>query len=88
MPAAELLLRPLPNTCWLRPAELLGGEYLGTRDAPAACERLRIVTTHAAELGANAIIGVRYDATELMNGVSEVLCYGTAVIAELSSGTA
>jgi uncharacterized protein YbjQ (UPF0145 family) len=37
---------------------------------------------HAAEFGGNAIIGVRYDATELMQGVSEVLCYGTAVIVE------
>jgi len=34
---------------------------------------------HAAELGANAVIGIRYDATEVMSGVSEVLCYGTAV---------
>ena len=34
---------------------------------------------HAAQLGANAVIGVRYDATEVMNGVTEVLCYGTAV---------
>jgi uncharacterized protein YbjQ (UPF0145 family) len=34
---------------------------------------------HAAELGANAIVGVRYDATEIMQGVTEVLCYGTAV---------
>jgi uncharacterized protein YbjQ (UPF0145 family) len=33
-------------------------------------------------LGANAIVGVRYDATELMQGVTEVLCYGTAVIVE------
>ena len=37
---------------------------------------------HAAELGANAIIGVRYDATEVMQGVTEVLCYGTAVVVE------
>ena len=37
---------------------------------------------HAAEFGGNAIIGVRYDATELMQGVSEVLCYGTAVVVE------
>src|SRR2546426_8427267 len=37
---------------------------------------------HAAELGANAVIGVRYDATEIMQGVTEVLAYGTAVIAE------
>ena len=34
---------------------------------------------HAADLGAGAIIGVRYDATEIMQGVTEVLCYGTAV---------
>jgi uncharacterized protein YbjQ (UPF0145 family) len=37
---------------------------------------------HAEELGANAIVGVRYDATEIMQGVTEVLCYGTAVIVE------
>ena len=34
------------------------------------------------ELGANAIIGLRYDATEIMQGVTEVLCYGTAVVVE------
>ena len=34
---------------------------------------------HAEELGANAVVGVRYDATEVMQGVTEVLCYGTAV---------
>jgi uncharacterized protein YbjQ (UPF0145 family) len=37
---------------------------------------------HADELGANAVIGVRYDATEVMQGVTEVLCYGTAVVLE------
>jgi uncharacterized protein YbjQ (UPF0145 family) len=37
---------------------------------------------HAESLGANAIVGLRYDATELMPGVTEVLCYGTAVIIE------
>ncbi len=37
---------------------------------------------HAAELGANAVVGVRYDATEVMQGVTEVLCYGTAVVVE------
>jgi uncharacterized protein YbjQ (UPF0145 family) len=35
--------------------------------------------THAGELGANAVIGVRYDATEIGAGITEVLCYGTAV---------
>ena len=37
---------------------------------------------HAWEHGAKAVIGIRYDATELMQGVTEVLCYGTAVIVE------
>ena len=36
--------------------------------------------THATALGANAILGVRYDATEISPGVTEVLCYGTAVV--------
>ncbi len=40
---------------------------------------------HASEQGANAIIGVRYDATEVMQGVTEVLCYGTAVKVERSA---
>jgi uncharacterized protein YbjQ (UPF0145 family) len=37
---------------------------------------------HATELGANAIIGARYDATELGSGITEVLAYGTAVVVE------
>ena len=37
---------------------------------------------HAAQMGANAVLGVRYDATEVMGGVTEVLCYGTAVEVE------
>jgi len=49
------------------------------------CERTRaeafeMMLGHAAAMGANAVIGVRYDATEVMDGVSEVLCYGTAVV--------
>jgi uncharacterized protein YbjQ (UPF0145 family) len=48
------------------------------------CERARadtyeLMVKHAEQLGADAIIGVRYDATEIMSGVTEVLCYGTAV---------
>src|SRR2546425_1204590 len=51
------------------------------------CEKTRgeafdMMVTHAQQLGANAVIGVRYDATEVMGGVTEVLCYGTAVIVE------
>ena len=42
-------------------------------------EAFRLMLEHAAELGANAVVGVRYDATEVMQGVTEVLCYGTAV---------
>jgi uncharacterized protein YbjQ (UPF0145 family) len=38
------------------------------------------MSEHAAQLGAHAIIGVRYDATEIMQGVTEVICYGTAVV--------
>ncbi len=49
------------------------------------CEKTRaeafgLMLEHADELGANAVIGVRYDATEIMSGVTEVLCYGTAVV--------
>jgi len=40
---------------------------------------------HAGEMGANAIIGVRYDATDVMQHVTEVLCYGTAVVVERAS---
>jgi uncharacterized protein YbjQ (UPF0145 family) len=51
------------------------------------CEQTRsdsfeLMLQHAAELGANAIVAAHYDATELMNGVTEVLAYGTAVVAE------
>jgi uncharacterized protein YbjQ (UPF0145 family) len=51
------------------------------------CEQTRedafdLMIQHATELGANAIIGARYDATEIMNGVTEVLSYGTAVVVE------
>src|ERR1700688_4416983 len=51
------------------------------------CERARedafqSMLAHAGELGANAVIGVRYDATEISPGITEVLCYGTAVYVE------
>ena len=45
-------------------------------------QALELMTAHAAERGANAVIGVRYDATEVMQGVSEVIAYGTAVQVE------
>jgi uncharacterized protein YbjQ (UPF0145 family) len=51
------------------------------------CERTReeafeLLLQHAAEHGANAVVGMRYDATEVMQGVTEVLAYGTAVQVE------
>jgi uncharacterized protein YbjQ (UPF0145 family) len=46
----------------------------------ARAEAYDILIQHASEIGANAIIGMRYDANEIMNGVTEVLCYGTAVV--------
>ncbi|HXB07318.1 MAG TPA: YbjQ family protein [Puia sp.] len=51
------------------------------------CERTReeafqYMLQHAAERGANAVINVRYDANEVMSGVTEVLAYGTAVVVE------
>ncbi len=54
------------------------------------CEQTRehafdLMLEHAAELGANAVIGMRYDATEVMQGVTEVLAYGTAVFVEKES---
>ena len=55
------------------------------------CERTRedtfnLMLTHAGQLGANAVIGVRYDATEIAPGITEVLCYGTAVLVEKANG--
>jgi len=45
-------------------------------------ETYRDMAKHARMLGANAIIGMRYDATDIMTGLTEVLCYGTAVVVE------
>jgi uncharacterized protein YbjQ (UPF0145 family) len=51
------------------------------------CEKTRgeafdMMVAHAEKIGANAVIGIRYDATEVTDGVTEVLCYGTAVVVE------
>lgn len=51
------------------------------------CEKSRseafdLMLQHAAQIGANAVVGARYDATEVMQGVTEVLSYGTAVVVE------
>jgi uncharacterized protein YbjQ (UPF0145 family) len=63
---------------------LLGGNITLFQEL---CERARaeayeIMIQHAQQLGANAIIAVRYDATEIAGGVSEVLAYGSAVVVE------
>ena len=55
------------------------------------CERARDdafnqMLAHGGALGANAVIGVRYDATEIAPGITEVLCYGTAVLVEQQKG--
>ena len=51
------------------------------------CEKTRgeafdMMIAHAEERGANAVVGIRYDATEVSDGVTEVLCYGTALLLE------
>ena len=57
------------------------------------CEQTRaeafdIMVQHGTEIGANAIIGIRYDATEIMQGVTEVLAYGTAVVVQPTESAA
>jgi uncharacterized protein YbjQ (UPF0145 family) len=63
---------------------LVGGNITLLTDL---CEKTRseafdLMVQHASELGANAIVGARYDANEIMQGVTEVLAYGTAVVVE------
>jgi uncharacterized protein YbjQ (UPF0145 family) len=53
----------------------------------ARMETYRDMVRDARKLGANAIIGMRYDATEIMTGLTEVLCYGTAVVVEPNDAT-
>ena len=61
---------------------LVGGNITLLTDL---CEKTRseafqLMIDHAQALGANAVIGIHYDATEVMDGVTEVLCYGTAQV--------
>lgn len=63
---------------------LFGGEVTPYKEL---CENTRQEATHllvqaAAALGANAVVGVRYDANEVINGITEVFAYGTAVLTE------
>ncbi|REK08619.1 MAG: YbjQ family protein [Planctomycetota bacterium] len=52
----------------------------------ARAEAFDLMIQHATQMGANAIVAARYDATEIMNGATEVLAYGTAVIVEPTNG--
>ena len=65
---------------------LVGGNITLLTDL---CEKTRnesfdLMLQHAEQLGANAVVGIQYDATEVMQGVTEVLAYGTAVVVERS----
>jgi uncharacterized protein YbjQ (UPF0145 family) len=63
---------------------ILGGNITILTDLceKARAEAFEIMLSHADQMGANAIVGVHYDANEVMEGVTEVLCYGTAVVVE------
>ena len=63
---------------------IVGGDItpLTPRCETSRQDSFAMMSLHAAQLGANAIIGARYDANELMSGVTEVLAYGTAVVVE------
>jgi uncharacterized protein YbjQ (UPF0145 family) len=52
----------------------------------ARSDAFRLMLDHAAESGANAVVGMRYDANEVAPGVTEVLAYGTAVVVEVDKG--
>jgi uncharacterized protein YbjQ (UPF0145 family) len=69
---------------------LLGGQIsiLTTLCERAREEAFDILLAHAQRRGANGVVGIQYDATEIMPGVTEVLCYGTAVVVEPLDGQA
>jgi uncharacterized protein YbjQ (UPF0145 family) len=63
---------------------LFGGNITIMTDLCETTRRdaFQMMMQHAQEMGANAVLGIRYDANEVMDGVTEVLCYGTAVLVE------
>ncbi|MBV9925606.1 MAG: YbjQ family protein [Acidobacteria bacterium] len=69
--------------------QLVGGNITAWTNLceQARREAFEIMIQHATEVGANAVIGARYDATEIATGVTEVLAYGSAVIVEPLEGT-
>lgn len=80
--------RSLLGTIGAKFETLLGGQItmLTTLCERARADAFDLLLAHAQQRGANAIVGIRYDATEIMAGVSEVLCYGTAVVVEPVGG--
>ena len=76
--------RSVVGTLGGAPQTLVGGNIsLFTELAEQSREEAyRLMMEHAQQMGANAVIGMRYDATEFMRGVTEVLAYGTAVVVE------
>jgi uncharacterized protein YbjQ (UPF0145 family) len=81
--------RSLLGTIGAKVETLFGGQItmLTTLCERARADAFDLVLAHGRQRGANAIVGVRYDATEIMAGVTEVLCYGTAVIVEPAGGS-
>jgi uncharacterized protein YbjQ (UPF0145 family) len=81
--------RSLFGTVGARLETLLGGHIsiLSTLCERARQDAFEILLAQAQRRGANGVVGIRYDATEIMSGVTEVICYGTAVVVEsLSEG--
>jgi uncharacterized protein YbjQ (UPF0145 family) len=76
--------RSIVGTLGAKLQTILGGHItlLTTLCEWAREDAFEIMLAHAQHIGANAVIGVRYDAAEVMAGVTEVICYGTAVIVE------
>ena len=76
--------RSLLGTIGAKVETMFGGQIsmLTTLCERARADAFEILLAHAQRRGANAVVGVRYDATEIMSGVTEVICYGTAVVVE------
>ena len=68
------------DTAW--PVVEQFSEIIRLSGSPEEREAFEIMIRHATDVGATGIVAVRYDATEVMQGVTEVLCYGTAVVLE------
>jgi uncharacterized protein YbjQ (UPF0145 family) len=76
--------RSIFGTMWAGLQTIRGGniEMFTELCNKARSEAFELMLEHAEQHGANAIIGIRYDANEIMQGVTEVLCYGTGVVVE------